>query len=119
MERIEIDTARGKARVPRGQYLIGDRFPILTYGSTPKFHSDVWDFTIGGLVEKPLKFTWEEWNELPKAEVKADMHCVASWSKLVNIWMGVQAKYLLELAKPKPAAKFLSSVTAVIRRTHP
>jgi DMSO/TMAO reductase YedYZ molybdopterin-dependent catalytic subunit len=108
LDRIEIDAARGKERMPPGQYLVGDRFPILTYGSTPKFDPGVWDFTVAGLVENPLKFTWEEWNESPKAEVKADMHCVTSWSKLDNVWMGVQAKYLLELAKPKLEAKFFS-----------
>ncbi|MGB3682626.1 MAG: molybdopterin-dependent oxidoreductase, partial [Rubrobacteraceae bacterium] len=86
MERIEIDTARGKERVPPGQYLVGDRWPILTYGPTPQFNPDVWDFTISGLVENPLGFTWEEWNELPTVEVKADMHCVTSWSKLDNVW---------------------------------
>ena len=108
LERIEIDTARGKERVPSGQYLVGDRFPILTYGATPRFNPDVWDFTSSGFVENPLKFTWEEWNELPKVEVKADMHCVTSWSKLDNVWMGVRAKTLLEMAKPKPEAKFFS-----------
>ncbi len=85
MERIEIDTARGKERVPPGQYLVGDRWPILTYGSTPQFSPKLWDFTVGGLVENPLRFTWEEWNELPTVEVKADMHCVTSWSKLDNV----------------------------------
>jgi DMSO/TMAO reductase YedYZ molybdopterin-dependent catalytic subunit len=109
LERIEIDTARGKERVPPGQYLVGDRFPILTYGSTPKFNPDDWDFTISGLVENPLKFGWEEWNELPKVEVKADMHCVTSWSKLDNLWIGVRAKTLLERAEPKSEAKFFSA----------
>jgi hypothetical protein len=50
----------------------------------------------------PLKFAWEKWNELPKVEVKADMHCVTSWSKLDNVRMGVQAKTPLKMAKPKP-----------------
>ncbi|MDQ3794961.1 MAG: molybdopterin-dependent oxidoreductase, partial [Actinomycetota bacterium] len=108
MERIELDTARGKKRVPPGQYLVGDRWPILTYGSTPQFDPKQWDFTVGGLVENPLRFTWEEWNELPTVEVKADMHCVTSWSKLDNVWMGVRAKTILEMAKPKPEARFFS-----------
>lgn len=109
MERIEIDTARGKERVPPGQYLVGDRWPILTYGPTPQFDPDVWDFTIFGLVENPLSFTWEEWNELPMVEVKADMHCVTSWSKLKNVWMGVKAKDLLEMAGPEAEANFFSA----------
>ncbi len=109
MERIEIDTARGKERVPPGQYLVGDRWPILTYGPTPQFDPANWDFTISGLVDNPLRFTWEEWKELPTVEVKADMHCVTSWSKLDNVWSGVKAKDLLDMAGPKPEAKFFSA----------
>jgi hypothetical protein len=37
MKRISLDTARGEERVPPGQYLVGDRFPILTAGDTPGF----------------------------------------------------------------------------------
>ena len=108
MGRIEIDTARGKERVPPGQYLVGDRWPILTYGPTPEFEPENWDFTILGLVENPLNFTWEEWNGLPTVEVKADMHCVTSWSKLDNVWAGVKARYLLEMAGPKLEAEFFA-----------
>lgn len=109
MERIKIDTARGKERVPPGQYLVGDRWPILTYGPTPRVDLSRWDFTVGGLVENPLRFTWEEWNELPVVEVEADMHCVTSWSKLDNVWRGVQARHLLELARPREEAGFFSA----------
>jgi len=109
MDRIKIDTARGQERVPPGQYLVGDRWPILTYGPTPQVDLSQWDFTVEGLVENPLRFSWEEWNELPTVEVEADMHCVTSWSKLDNVWRGVQAKYLLELAKPRAEAEFFSA----------
>src|SRR5215211_6930379 len=102
LKRIEIDTARGKERVPPGQYLVGDRWPILTYGPTPHFDPESWDFSVGGLVENPLRFTWEEWNELPTIEVRADMQCVTAWSKLDNVWRGVQAKAILEMMEPKP-----------------
>ncbi len=109
MERIEIDTARGKERVPPGQYLVGDRWPVLTAGPTPQFDPESWDFTVVGLVENPLRFTWDEFNELPRVEVRADMHCVTSWSKLDNLWMGVSAKHILDLAVPKPEAEFFSA----------
>lgn len=108
MKRIEIDTARGRERVPPGQYLVGERWPVLTAGPTPGFDPESWDFRVEGLVENPLRFTWEEWGRLPKVEVRADMHCVTSWSRLDNLWMGVQAKYILELAKPEPEAEFVS-----------
>lgn len=107
MERIEIDTARGQERVPPGQYLVGeDRWPVLTYGPTPGVDISTWDFSITGLVEEPLRFSWEEFNELPRVEVKADMHCVTSWSKLDNVWEGVRARDVLEMARPKPEAHF-------------
>jgi DMSO/TMAO reductase YedYZ molybdopterin-dependent catalytic subunit len=109
MDRIKIDTARGQERVPPGQYLVGDRWPILTYGPTPQVDLSQWDFTVEGLVENPLRFSWEEWNELPTVEVEADMHCVTSWSKLDNVWRGVQATYLLERAKPRAEAEFFSA----------
>ena len=109
MERIEVDAARGKERVTPGQYLVGDdRWPILTYGPTPTFDPATWDFAIVGLVENELRFTWQEWNELPTVEVKADMHCVTSWSKLNNVWTGVRARGILEMAHPKPEAEFFS-----------
>ncbi len=95
--------------MPPGQYLVGDRWPILTYGTTPEFDPQNWDFTITGLVENPLRFTWDEWNELPTVAVKADMHCVTSWSKLDNVWSGVHAKHLLDMAEPKPEARFFSA----------
>jgi DMSO/TMAO reductase YedYZ molybdopterin-dependent catalytic subunit len=94
--------------VPPGQYLVGDRWPILTYGATPAFDPASWDFTATGLVENPLRFAWDEWNDLPTVEVKADMHCVTSWSKLDNVWTGVPAKTILEMAEPKPEARFFS-----------
>ncbi len=108
LERIEIDTARGQERVPPGQYLVGDRWPILTYGPTPRPDLSTWDFAVSGLVKNPLRFSWEEWKVLPTVEAKADMHCVTSWSKLDNVWTGVRARHVLELAQPKPEAKFFS-----------
>lgn len=109
MKRIEIDTARGKEKVPPGQYLVRDRWPILTYGPTPEADLSTWNFTMDGLVENPVRFSWGEWNELPTVEVVADMHCVTSWSKLENVWMGVPARHLLDIAKPTLEAKFFSA----------
>lgn len=106
LKRIELDTARGKERVPPGQYVVGDRFPVLTYGPTPRFNPATWDFKAGGLVREPLLLNWEEWNNLPQIEVKADMHCVTSWSKLDNVWSGVQTRKVMELIQPRPEAHY-------------
>ncbi len=109
MQRVEIDTARGKERAPPGQYLVGDRFPILTAGPTPDFDIEEWDFRVTGLAQNPLRLSWEEFERLPQIEVKADMHCVTSWSKLDNLWRGVSAKHVRDLASPQPEAEFVSA----------
>ena len=38
------------ARIPPGQFLT-DKFPVLTYGPTPRFNPKTWDFKVFGLVE--------------------------------------------------------------------
>lgn len=108
MKRIELDTARGKQRVPPGQRLVGERFPVLTAGETPGFDIGEWDLCVTGMVDHTLSLSLEEFEALPQVEVVADMHCVTSWSRLDNVWRGVSAKYLMELAGPLPEARFVS-----------
>jgi hypothetical protein len=44
---------------PPGQYL-EDGFPVLSAGPTPHTPLEEWDFSIVGEVDKPKKWTWEE-----------------------------------------------------------
>jgi DMSO/TMAO reductase YedYZ molybdopterin-dependent catalytic subunit len=37
-----------------------------------------------GLVEDPLRLSWEEFSNLLQSEVLADMHCVTRWSRFDN-----------------------------------
>ena len=59
-------------------------------------------------VEAPLWLDWAEFMELPQAELTNDIHCVTQWSRYDNRWQGVKAAELLALARPKPAARFVS-----------
>ena len=53
-------------RVPPGQFLT-EKFPVLHYGSVASYPNlDNWDFRIFGLVEAPLRFTWQELMQLPR-----------------------------------------------------
>ena len=72
----------------------------------PRFDAAKWDFTVSGLVEKPVRLTWEEFNRLPQKVVVADMHCVTRWSRFDNRWEGVAVTDVLALAKVKPEARF-------------
>jgi DMSO/TMAO reductase YedYZ molybdopterin-dependent catalytic subunit len=96
---------RDSGRLPPGQSLTL-KWPVLQYGAVPRFDAAKWDFTVSGLVEKPVRLTWEEFNRLPQKVVVADMHCVTRWSRFDNRWEGVAVTDVLALAKVKPEARF-------------
>jgi hypothetical protein len=51
-------------RVPPGQYVTSD-FPVLSAGPTPHTPLERWSFEINGLVRKPFRWTWDEFQRLP------------------------------------------------------
>ena len=55
------------ARVPPGQYVTDD-FPVLSAGPTPHTPLESWSFTIGGAVDEPASWTWEEFQALPQRD---------------------------------------------------
>jgi DMSO/TMAO reductase YedYZ molybdopterin-dependent catalytic subunit len=90
-------------RLPPGQALTL-KWPVLHYGSVPRFDPATWDFKVTGLVEVPRKLTWGEFNRLPRMTVTRDFHCVTRWSRFDNLWEGVNFREILSLAKPKNTA---------------
>jgi DMSO/TMAO reductase YedYZ molybdopterin-dependent catalytic subunit len=56
-------------------------------------------------METPLRLTWEEFNKLPRSQVKMDIHCVTKWSKFDTLWEGVQVRTLLDLGLVKLTSK--------------
>jgi DMSO/TMAO reductase YedYZ molybdopterin-dependent catalytic subunit len=99
---------RSEGRLPPGQALT-NRFPVLHYGPVPRFNPATWDLRVFGEVEEEKRWTWEEFNALPRAKVKMDIHCVTRWSKFDTEWEGVSIKTLVDmgLIKLKPSAKYL------------
>ncbi len=93
-------------RIPPGQSLT-ERFPVLHYGPLPSTDLKKWDFKIFGLVEEPLRLTWDEFMALPQTDITLDIHCVTRWSKLDTTWTGVLIKDLLKDVKLKPAAQYV------------
>lgn len=93
-------------RVPPGQFLT-DKFPILSYGPTPRFDPAKWDFRVLGLVEEPLRLNYQQFRALPQRKQLSDFHCVTTWSRLDNTWEGVAIADLMKLVKLKPQAKFV------------
>jgi DMSO/TMAO reductase YedYZ molybdopterin-dependent catalytic subunit len=93
-------------RVPPGQVLT-DKFPVLSYGPTPRFNPRTWDFRIVGAVEEELRFSYEEFRALPQSTQLSDFHCVTTWSRLDNTWEGVKVLDLMKRVKLKPEAHFV------------
>lgn len=97
---------RAAGRLPPGQSLTL-KWPVLHEGNVPAFDPQTWDFRVNGLVENPLRLTWQEFSSLPTTEVIADMHCVTRWSRFEVRWEGVAFAELARLARPKAEAKFV------------
>lgn len=94
-------------RLPPGQSLVRDR-PVLDLGVQPDISKEKWRLRLEGLVAAPLRLGWDAFNALPQAELVNDIHCVTQWSRYDNRWQGVRASTLLDLARPKAAARFVS-----------
>jgi len=89
-------------RVPPGQTLT-DKFPVLSFGPTPRFNPDKWDFRVVGLIAEPLYLNYQQFRALPQTRMVADFHCVTTWSRLDNVWEGVAVRDLIAMVKLAPS----------------
>jgi DMSO/TMAO reductase YedYZ molybdopterin-dependent catalytic subunit len=93
-------------RVPPGQRLV-KTWPVLHFGSIPRFDGLNWDLEVSGLVENPFTLTRAELMDLPRVTVDADMHCVTGWTTLDNTWEGVSFRSIKDMARPTAEAKWV------------
>ena len=98
-------------RVPPGQILT-EKWPVLTYGLTPRFDRARWTFRCFGLVEREVTWTWAEFQALPRVTVTSDIHCVTRWSKLDNTWEGVSIHEIVNRVRPRAEARFVMQLAA-------
>ena len=98
---------REEGRLPPGQSLT-NKFPVLHYGRVPPFDPNTWDLRVWGEVNKEVRWTWDEFNQLPRSKLLMDIHCVTRWSKFDTLWEGVSLRTLVErgLIELKPSALF-------------
>ncbi len=99
------DQMKEAGRLPPGQSLTL-KFPVLHYGPIPNFDPVTWDFRIWGEVEEEARWSWEQFESLPRTKIQMDIHCVTRWSKFDTMWEGVAVKTLVDegLIKVKPEA---------------
>jgi len=93
-------------RLPPGQRWIPAPVVYDIVRERPKPDMDRYRFKVRGLVENPLELMYEELKALGRVQVLADFHCVTRWSVKELLWEGVQARKLLEMARPMHTAKF-------------
>lgn len=96
----------GRDRLPPGQRLT-ESWPVLDLGILPRVDTGNWSLTVDGLVENPVRWSWEDFQAQPQVEDVSDIHCVTTWSRYDNRWQGVSAKHLLSVVRPKPEARHL------------
>ena len=84
-------------RLPPGQYETND-FPVLSAGATPRTPLEKWDFTIRDADGRAARWSWGEFQALPRETPVVDIHCVTKWSKFATRWEGVSIDVLLAAA---------------------
>ncbi len=108
-ERRELEKRmKEENRLPPGQSAT-IKFPVLHYGPVPRVDLAKWDFRVFGLVAEEQRWTWAEFNELPRTQIVLDIHCVTRWSKFDTVWEGVSVRTLVErgFIRPKPEARYV------------
>ncbi len=100
-------TARSETeRLPPGQHLVRD-WPVLDLGEQPEIALDNWRLTIDGAVDHPEILDWHTFQSLPQSAETSDIHCVTSWSRYDNGWIGVATRDILDRVMPKAQARFV------------
>jgi DMSO/TMAO reductase YedYZ molybdopterin-dependent catalytic subunit len=94
--RRRMTPERSDHRLPPGQYDVGDGFPVLSAGPTPRTPPAQWDLTVHDPTGELRRWSWEEYRALPREALSADIHCVTTWSKFGTHWEGVSVDTLLQ-----------------------
>jgi DMSO/TMAO reductase YedYZ molybdopterin-dependent catalytic subunit len=94
-------------RLPPGQHLTKG-WPVLDLGIHPTIPLTDWRLAVGGLVDNPLTWSWDQFLAQPQVNDVSDFHCVTTWSTFDNAWDGVSFRHVMQVAKVRPEARFVS-----------
>jgi DMSO/TMAO reductase YedYZ molybdopterin-dependent catalytic subunit len=98
--------SRQRRRLPPGQREVKN-WPVLDLGVHPNVPAREWEMKVGGLVEKPVTWRFDDLMAQPQFSHVSDIHCVTAWSRYDNRWDGVSGRHLLSVVRPKPEARFI------------
>ena len=97
-------------RLPPGQEeATPGKWPVVGE-KAPRPDDAPWTLSITGLVEDPVAWTLDELLAMPQTEQEVDLHCVTRWSRFDVPFSGIPLASLLDEARPKVEARFLSFV---------
>lgn len=95
-----------KDRRPPGQHITKD-FPVLDLGVQPNLTQKDWSLTVAGKIKNSVRWDWETLTNQPQVTYTNDIHCVTTWSRYENTWVGVPMRALLAAAEPLKDSKYL------------
>ena len=94
-------------RIPPGQSRT-KKWPILDASGPPRIDAARWELQLSGLIRNDARWTFDQFQQLPRVKVFADFHCVTRWSRLGNIWEGVSTRELVAQAGGvRPECKYV------------
>jgi DMSO/TMAO reductase YedYZ molybdopterin-dependent catalytic subunit len=93
-------------RLPPGQHLTRD-WPVLDLGVTPRISQKSWRLDVYGAVENRIFLDWAQFMAQPQSHFTSDIHCVTTWSRYDNQWVGLATRDLLEACQPRDDAHYV------------
>lgn len=96
----------GNPKIPPGQRVV-EKWPVLDLGVQPEVHKATWSLTVSGRVRKEKTFSWKDFMAFPQVEDISDFHCVTTWSRMDNHWVGVRFRDIANHCELLPSAKFV------------
>ncbi len=94
---------RATGRLPPRQRLVTD-WPVLHIFDAPNLTPKDWSLTIGGMVAKHGRISYDVLCGLPQVTPVTDIHCVTKWSRYDNRWRGVATAELVRRLRPHARA---------------
>jgi DMSO/TMAO reductase YedYZ molybdopterin-dependent catalytic subunit len=93
-------------RLPPGQHLTKD-WPTLDLGLTPEISHERWHLDVYGTIDNPVFWSFREFLARAQTPVTSDIHCVTTWSRYDNQWLGLPTRELLAACQPCDSAQFV------------
>jgi DMSO/TMAO reductase YedYZ molybdopterin-dependent catalytic subunit len=97
--------ADGRPRIPPGQHVV-KAMPYMGGVKGPGKVLD-WRLSIGGEVQNPVSFKFQDLMKLKQFDLTCDVHCVTGWTLLDSRWRGIQLQTIMDLVNVKKNVGFI------------